>query len=85
MKAKKLHYSEQYRIAEKFITYNTNDDIIPLNYKMTSQTWAEIITKWSGVEVSTEVVIEVCDELDIERKEICDGVYVFAMTVSKQI
>lgn len=85
MKAKKtiLDYDDQYSLVESFIVHNTNENHVPLNYKMTSQTWSELISKWSGVEISPEVVIDVCKEYNIESREICKGVFVFAMKVNK--
>jgi len=85
MKAKKtiLDYKSQYQLADSFIIHNTNEHDVPINYKMTSQTWSELISKWAGVEVSPEVVIDVCKEYKIENSEICKGVFVFAMKVSK--
>lgn len=82
-KSKVLDYESQYQLADSFIVHNTNEQTVPINYKMTSQTWAELISKWSGVEVSPDVVIEVCKQYSIESKEICRGVFVFAMKVIK--
>ncbi len=85
MKATKLDYEQQYNIAEKFIIHNTNDENIPINYKMTSQTWADVISKWAGVEISIAAVNEVMEDLGVERVRLAAGteIYVFACTVSK--
>ena len=84
MKTKKtiLNYDDQYSLVESFIIHNTNEHNIPLNYKLTSHGWALEISKWAGVEVSPDVVIDVCKEYKIESREICRGVFVFAMEVS---
>ncbi len=79
----KLDYNDQYKMVESFIVHNTNEEEVPLNYKMTSQTWAELVSKWAGVEISPKVVIDVCKEFAIDNREICKGVFVFAMTVNK--
>ena len=87
MKQKKnlLDYNQQYNIAEKFIIHNTNDENIPINYKMTTQTWADVISKWSGTEISIAAVNEVMADLGVESVQLAKGteIFVFACTVSK--
>lgn len=79
-----VDYENQFQIADKFIMYNTSGECdLPLNYKMTSRTWADVISKWSGVDICTKAVIEVCEFYGIEKKEIGGGVFVFAMKLNK--
>jgi len=87
MKQKKnlLDYNQQYNIAEKFIIHNTNDENIPINYKMTSQTWSDVISKWSGTEISTAAINDVMADLGVKSVQLAKGseIYVFACAISK--
>jgi|GEM_PF-5039703 len=85
MKAKTVNFEQQCNIAERFIIHNTNEKHIPINYKMTSQTWADVISKWSGTQISIEAVNEVMADLNVERTEIATGtgIFVFACAVCK--
>jgi len=85
MKKTVLSYEEQYYIADGYILNNTNENVIPLNYKMTSVTWAQMISKWCGGEISIEAVNEACENYGIEKSKLYEGVYVFAMELSKNL
>jgi hypothetical protein len=85
MKTTKLNYEQQYNIAEKFILYNTKVLEDRLNYKMTSRTWVNVISKWAGVEISIGAVNEVMRYLEIESVRLAEGteIYVFACDIIK--
>jgi hypothetical protein len=80
---KKITPNQEYCITETFIIHNTNEKSISINYKMTSQTLANIISKWAGVPISPETINIVMKDLKIESEEISfgSGVYVFACDV----
>ncbi len=82
---KKLDYEQQYNIAEKFIIHNTNEKTIPINYKMNSQTCADVISRWCGTEISTAAINEVMADLGVKSVQLAKGseIYVFACAISK--
>jgi hypothetical protein len=77
---KKINTEQQFQIVETFLIHCTSEkDIKKINYKLTSDGWAKLISKWSGVEISPETVNEVfINEYSIENVKICEGVYCFA-------
>lgn len=87
MKTKKVNFEQQCNIVEKYIIHNTNEKKMPINYKMTSQTWANVISKWAGVEISTKAINLIMFDLQIESKELAQGsdIFVFACAISKQL
>ncbi len=77
---KKLNIQEQQNAVDKFLIHCTPfDEIKNINYSLTSEGWAKAVSRWAGVEISTDAVNHVfINDYSITNVEVCKGIYCFA-------
>ena len=77
---KKLNIQEQQNAVDKFLIHCTPfDETKNINYSLTSEGWAKLISKWAGVEITTDAVNHVfIKDYSIKNVEVCKGIYCFA-------
>lgn len=50
-----------------------------INHKLTSEKWAKIISKWSGLTIQNDDIILFCKKHNITGEEICTDLYCFGI------
>ncbi len=79
---KKIEIEVQRTICDTYLIHRCNR-IQKINYRKTSHTWAEEVSKWAGVVISPFAWEWVCIKYQIKRLEMTAGVNCYALETMK--